>query len=480
MQMSVGRKFLHGGDRVIHLRHERPSLWHAGLAKDIEDLWEPWMREADRLLEDATLVESVYEAQGKRHPQSRLRGRAQTPAEVALRLLILKHVRNWSYDTLEREVRANLVYRAFTRIGDEKVPDAKTLARLGQVIGPEVIRNLHERLVELARKHGVVEGRRMRVDTTVVETNIHYPTDSSLLGDGARALTRTMKKIEAQSGGLGKKIRDRMRTVKKRVLAIALTSRQAGPQRDERQRKQYAELLRVTRKILNQANGVIEEVEHLPPRRRRRVRKVREQLERMAGRVRQVVKQTKARIFQGITHFPGKIVSVFEPHTEIIRKGKASKPTEFGKLIQVQEAENQIITHYQVFAERPADSTLLVPAVQEHCRRFGRVPYLAAADAGFYSQRDEKTLQAMGVKRVAIPNRSTRSEERRRFQKQRWFRAGQRWRTGSEGRISVLKRRHGLSRSRYRGFRGIERWVGLGVIADNLIQIGRCLALQRT
>ncbi len=364
--MSIGGKFRHGGDRVIHLRHERPSLWHAGLAKDIEDLWEPWMREADRLLEDAALVESVYEAQGKRHPQSRSRGRAQTPAEVALRLLILKHVRNWSYDTLEREVRANLVYRAFTRIGDEKVPDAKTLARLGQVIGPEVIRNLHQRLMELARERGIVEGRRMRVDTTVVETNIHYPTDSSLLGDGARVLTRTMKKIEAKTGGLRKKIRDRMRTVKKRVMAIALATRQPGPQREERQRKQYAELLSVTRKILNQAQGVMEEVEHLAPRRRKRVRKVRETLELMAERVRQVVKQTKARIFQGITHFPGKIVSVFEPHTEIIRKGKASKPTEFGKLVQVQEAENQIITHYEVFAERPADSALLVPAVEEH------------------------------------------------------------------------------------------------------------------
>ena len=131
---------------MIQLRHRQPSLWHSGLAKDIEDLWEPWMKEVDRLLEDAALVESVYDAQGKRHPNSRTRGRTQTPAEVALRLLILKHVRNWSYDTLEREVRANLVYRAFTRIGDEKVPDAKTLARLGQAIGPAVISELHERV----------------------------------------------------------------------------------------------------------------------------------------------------------------------------------------------------------------------------------------------------------------------------------------------------------------------------------------------
>src|SRR6266478_5568298 len=125
------------------------------------------MREVDQLLEDAALVESVYDAQGKRHPKSRTRGRTQTPAEVVLRLLILKHVRNWSYDTLEREVRANLVYRAFTSIGDENVPDAKTLAGLGQVIGPEVIGELHERL----------QRRKIRVDNTVVETNIHYPTD---------------------------------------------------------------------------------------------------------------------------------------------------------------------------------------------------------------------------------------------------------------------------------------------------------------
>jgi len=463
---------------VIQLRHAQPTLWHKGLAKDIEDLWEPWMKEADRLLDDAALLETVYEAQGQRHRHSRRLGRLQTPAEIALRLLILKHVRNWGYDTLEREVRANLVYRAFTRIGDGKVPDAKTLARIGQVIGPEVIGDLHERLVAMAREHGVVKGRKLRVDTTVVETNIHYPTDSSLLGDGARVLMRTMKKIDKKAGGLKQKIRDRMRTVKKRVVAIALAARQTGPQREERRRQQYAELLTVTRRILNQAEGVLQEVEQLGRPRRRRLEPLREILETMAGRVRQVVSQARARVFQGITHFPEKIVSVFEPHTEIIRKGKASKPTEFGKLVQVQEAENQIITHYRVFPERPSDQHLLVPAVEEHQRRFGRVPRLVAADAGFYSQANEKKVQEMGVSWVAVPHRSTHSAQRRALQKRGWFRAAQRWRTGSEGRISVLKRRHGLNRCRYRGLTGMERWVGLGVIADNLIQIGTHLALQ--
>src|SRR2546426_8878429 len=240
---------------MIQLRHRQPSLWHSGLAKDIEDLWEPWMREVDQLLEDAALVESVYDAQGKRHPKSRTRGRTQTPAEVVLRLLILKHVRNWSYDTLEREVRANLVYRAFTRIGDEKVPDAKTLARLGQVIGPEVIGELHERLMEMARERGVVQGRKMRVDTTVVETNIHYPTDSGLLGDGARVLTRTMKKVEKAAGGLKTRIRDRMRSVNKKVIAIALAGRLKGAEGEERRVGRDRGMGGFKGKMLGQAEG---------------------------------------------------------------------------------------------------------------------------------------------------------------------------------------------------------------------------------
>ena len=466
---------------MIQLRHRQPSLWHSGLAKDIEDLWEPWMKEVDQLLEDAALVESVYDAQGKRHPKSPdARTNANTGGSGAPGyLLILKHVRNWSYDTLEREVRANLVYRAFTRIGDEKVPDAKTLARLGQAIGPEVIGELHERLMELARERGVVQGRKMRVDTTVVETNIHYPTDSGLLGDGARVLTRTMKRVEKATGGLQKRIRNRMRSVNKKVIAIALAGRLKGPEAEERRVERYRELVSLTRKIVHQAEGVLEEMQHLPGRRQAQLKRLREILETMAGRVRQVVRQTKARVFQGITQYPHKIVSLFEPHTEIIRKGKASKPNEFGKLVKVQEAENQIITHYEVYAERPEDSRLLVPAVQQHQRQFGRAPRMVAADTGFYSLKNEKTIQGMGVARVAVPSRNSKSSERRKLQKTRWFRAGQRWRTGCEGRISVLKRRHGLNRCRYRGFEGMQRWVGLGVVADNLIQIGRCLAAQR-
>src|SRR5712671_4513704 len=385
---------------MIKLRHQQPSLWHRGLAEDIEGLWEPWMRLVDELLEDEQLLDTVYEAQGERHPQSRSRGRMQTPAEVLLRLLLLKHIRNWSYDVLEREVRANLVYRAFTRIGDEKVPDAKTLARLGQLIEPKVIEQLHRRVVELAQERGVTQGRKLRVDTTVVESNIHYPTDSSLLGDGTRVLTRTMKKIEEKAGGLKRKVRDRMRSVRKRVLAIALSTRYLGAEGEARRKKQYRELLSLTRKTVNQAQRILEEVKAGPRSRRIPLRSLVESLATMMGRVQQVVKQTRLRIFAGVTKSQEKIVSVFEAHTEIIRKGKASKPTEFGKLVKIQEAENQIITDYEVYAERPNDSDLLVEAVEKHEKCFGQTPITVAADAGFYSSANEKKLEEKGVRRV--------------------------------------------------------------------------------
>jgi IS5 family transposase len=190
------------------------------------------------------------------------------------------------------------------------------------------------------------------------------------------------------------------------------------------------------------------------------------------------MRQARERIFAGDTRTPGKLVSIFEPHTEIIRKGKAAKPTEFGKMVKIQEAEQQIVTHYEVYDQRPNDSDLLIPALDLHQEQFDRPPRVIAADAGFFSTRNETAAWARGVKRVAIPNRNTKSAERKALQRKPWFRQAQRWRSGCEGRISLLKRRHGLNRSRYRGADGIKRWVGMGVIADNLINIGRAMTAR--
>jgi transposase, IS5 family len=285
-----------------------------------------------------------------------------------------------------------------------------------------------------------------------------------------------MKKVEQAAGGLVSKVRNRMRTVRKKVIAIALASRQKGAAGEEKRRHIYKGLLRTTRKIVNQAKRVMGEVDQLSQRRKKQFSGLRGQLATMVERVQQVVRQTRARVFSGNTKFDEKLVSVFEPQTEIIRKGKASKPTEFGKLIKVQEAENQIITHYEVYDERPTDSVLLVNAVEIHAQQTGSPPQMVAADAGFYSQANKKRLQEMGVKNVSVPNRHSRSEQRRSHEQRRAFQRGQRWRTGCEGRISVLKRRHGLNRCLYRGQDGMRRWVGLGVVADNLINMGLYLA----
>src|SRR6202167_739188 len=377
-------------------------LWEGMIDEDVRALWEPWMLQADRLLEDDELIDRVYEAQGERHEHSATKGRSQTPAEMVLRLLLLKHVRNWSFDTLEREVWMNLASRDFARIGMGKVPDAKTLARIAQALGGEVIAELHRRLVEIAREEGVIRGRKLRVDTTVVETNIHYPTDSSLLGDGARVLTRTMKKIETQAGQLKRRVRNRTRSVSKRVIAIATASRHKGPEGEAKRKRQYKELLRYSRQILNDATRVMAEVEEMSRRKKKGLRGLCEHLSVMAGRVREVVRQTKIRILDGITQMPGKIVSLFEPHSEIIRKGKASKPTEFGKLVQVQETENQIITHYDVFDRRPSDRDLLSGAVETHERVLGRMPILVTADAGYYSRAQEQAVEDKGGKWGAV------------------------------------------------------------------------------
>ena len=181
-------------------------------------------------------------------------------------------------------------------------------------------------------------------------------------------------------------------------------------------------------------------------------------------------------MLQGNTRAEGKLLSVFEPETEVIRKGNAKRPNEFGKLVKVQEVENRLITHYEVLAKRPADSTLLLPSLQQHVQQFGCAPRAIAADPGFFSAANEASAERMGVKRVSIPASGTPGKQRKEKQKQRWFKKLQRWRTGCEGRISVLKRRHGLQRSRYKGLCGMKRWVGLGVIADNIIHIGDHMA----
>jgi transposase, IS5 family len=294
-----------------------------------------------------------------------------------------------------------------------------------------------------------------------------------------------MKQVTAIAGHVGTTLRDRSRSVKFRLLEIGRIARSKGAQRQEKLTQAYAKLLTATSRVVRQAKRFSQEIGTRMKRtadvlHQAALDGLRRVLDTFVPRVQQVMRHTRARIVGGNTHVKSKLLSLFEPSTEVIRKGKASKPNEFGKLVKIQEAENQIITAYVVYDQRPSDSDLLIPALEAHAQILGRMPRLVAADAAFYSGTNEATAHAKGVKRVCIPNRSTKSVERKREQKKRWFRKGQKWRTGCEGRISVVKRRHGLNRCRYKGDAGMKRWVGLGVIADNLINIGRVLATRPT
>ena len=313
---------------ILHRRLQR-SFADGLIADEVSDLWEPWMRHVDEVLEDETVLDLVQQELSERIKKSQTRGRRGTTAEVVLRMLLLKHMRDWSFEVLTREVRANLVYREFTRIGGGTVPDDKTMGRLARQLGPERIEEIHQRVVAIAQEKKVVTGRKMRVDTTVVETNIHYPTDSSLLGDGVRVLTRTMKKITEIAGAVGTQLRDRKRSVGRRLREIGRASRSRGQQRREKLKNSYGKLLEATSRVVRQAQRFSEEIadgvkSSADVMEQAALEGLKKGLDTMAPRVRQVMRQTRDRVFGGITDSADKIFSLFEPTTEIIRKGKAA------------------------------------------------------------------------------------------------------------------------------------------------------------
>src|SRR6202020_2738472 len=249
-----------GGSRMIEMRRRQLSFGDGLIAEEVSDLCESWMMHADAVLADDDIVAAVYEALAKRHPKSRCRGRRGAPAEMVLRLLVLKHIRNWSYEVWDREVRANLVYRDFTRVGGGKMPDAKTMGRWGMALGPEVLKQVHARMVKIALEKGVATGRRMRVDTTVVETDGHHPTDSILLGAGVRVLTRMMKQITKIAGAVGTKLRGRSRGVKFRLLKIGRVARAKGAIDQDKLKRRYGQLLDATSRVVGQAKRFSAEI----------------------------------------------------------------------------------------------------------------------------------------------------------------------------------------------------------------------------
>jgi IS5 family transposase len=302
---------------------------------------DPRLRRIDEVLEDDALLDGVMAAMRARFPQSGRRGRRGTPAEVVLRMLVLKHLKNWSYEQLEWEVKGNLVYRHFCRIDAGKVPDAKTMVRLGQLLEGPALRGVFERVVEMAVERRATKGRKLRVDTTVVETPIRYPSDSRLCEDVTQGACREIERLRSAGVTAPRGFRNVRRSVTRRVREITHVSRRPIAREAKRRALQrpYRRLLAITRRTIRQAAQTVKRAKRRPYLSGRHRRSVRN-LGRLVRLGKRGVEQTKERVFKGNAKSREKLVSIFEPQTKILRRGKAGKPTEFGQMVKVQEASS--------------------------------------------------------------------------------------------------------------------------------------------
>ena len=453
-----------------------PKLWAA---------FEPELRALDRLLDDDEVFRRVKADLARRAPHSLTRGRPGTPVEVVLRLLVVKRLYAWSYEEVERFVADSLVLRQFCRVYLERVPDDTTLLRWANLIAPATLAALNERVVELARALKVTRGRKLRVDSTVVATTIHHPSDSGLLADGVRVLSRLVRRAKAVLGeaataaGLSRGVfRTRTRSVRRLVQRLHRLARRKGEGATERLRHAYARLIGVARKSRGQAAAVCAA---LRARSEVNARRLGRQFATFLPRVERAIAQATRRVLKGeAVPAAEKIVSLFEPHTRIIVRHKAGKPVEFGRKLWLEEVEGGIIAGWRLLEAPGQDAPQLGPSLTAHRQRFGKPPRLLTADRGVFSPRNEAQAERAGVRRVAIPaaGRASGTPERSRKERQGWFRRGLRFRAGIEGRISVLQRCYGLDRCRDHGERGMGRWVGWGIVAANLERIARTVAAR--
>lgn len=468
---------------IAPLAHQS-TLFYAAFAREAALLKDDLLDEVDLLLEDPELVKIARDALGRRSSKSSSMGRyGKIAPDQLVRSCALKHLKGWSFRELEREIRGSLVYRKFTRFGGAPIPSYKTFSCDFALLGDSGTRLVHERVVQRAVEERVASGNKLRTDTTVIETNVHYPQDSTLLGDGIRVLTRTLGRIAGECGASGLKVVDHARATKHRVLEIhraAKTVHEAGRAKLE---DGYRKLLGIARGVLRQAeqvgkdlgSGALEMAGASLPR----LVALEARLKHFTPLVKQVIAQTQARVFGGDNHFPGKLMSLFEEHTAAIRKGKAHKPTEFGRLVRVDEVEGGIVSHYEVSDGNPPDQHGLLPAIEQHKKTFSRPPRMVTADRGFFSAANVNEAEKQGVGRVAIPGRGRLSIERAQRQAQRWFKRALRWRTGIEARIATLKHRFDMVRARYKGDHGLKRYVGWSVIVQNLVAIARAKARRK-
>jgi transposase, IS5 family len=458
---------------MLRNHHNRTDLF--ALVPQLGLRFDPQLEQLDRLLDDDEILDRVREGMARRSPRSRSRGRPSTPVEVVLRMLVVMRLYSWSFEQAEYFVNDSLVLRQSCRVYLERVPDDTTLIRRAGTIGPEALEALNDRVVQLARSLKVTRGRKLRVDTTAVETDIHFPTDSGLVGDGVRVVSRLLRRARAALGeaasGLKEASRSRVRTARKLSQQLHRIARRKNEQGREALKAAYVRLVATAKRTGAQGKRVLEVLKgHADDPGARRLA---ERLGEVLPRLKQGVRQAERRVLEN-DPVPSaeKLLSLFEPHTRVVPRFKAGRPVEFGRKIRLDEVEGGIIVGYSVLEKGGGqDQEHLAESLANHKRQFGRPPRLLAADRGMSSAANERLAKEAGIKHVALPHVGKAPPDRRAEEKGPRFRGAYKFRAGIEGRIHVLRRDYGLKRSRYHGERGMGRWVGWGVVAHNLSRV---------
>jgi len=443
---------------MLKIENNQLTIWDALLPEPLRKLPDE-LASIDELLDDPTFLAPFIDA----HPSRR--GRPTVPAETYLRLMYLKHRYNLGYETLVQEVSDSLTWRRFCHIDlDAKVPDSTTLIKARKRYGEAMTEMLNASLLQSLQEKQVLRTRKLRTDTTVIESDIHHPTDATLLQDGVRTMNRLMKQVRKVASHAAQGFEDKSREVKSKILSIAKLLRR-------RTQQSWEDLNAITEEVADLAEGVCVQVElaaeAIKDKGKAMTSALKDKLKDAAELTRKLVGQARE-VVSGNRVIPGRIVSFYDPEARPIKKGKLGKTVEFGYKVRIDETESGFVTGYELYAGNPSDDDLLIPAVEQHIARFGAAPHAVATDRGFGSQANEKAVAALGVTRVSLPTRGKKSKKRTEHEKQHWFQDLQRYRAAGEAKISLLKRKYGLGRSRYRGLVGSKTWVGFGIWVHNL------------
>ena len=459
---------------MLVCRNPQPTtLWESILPEPYLEL------PAELAAVDALLDDAVFFAPFAAHFHAVL-GRPSIPMETYLRMMWLKYRYKIGYETLCREVAGSISWTRFCRIAlGGRVPHPTTLMKITSRCGEDTVTDLNDALLDKASDAKLVKLDRVRADTTVVEANVAYPTDSGLLAHAISLLVTLVARVHAAGGATRTKVRDRRRAAGRRARSIAANlKRRNGDAKDA--------VLRITGELAGLAGVTADEADHVLRNARRALRTAGpaasaklaalvDQLDTVIDRTRRIAAQTQVRLSGDTPDGATRIVSLHDPDARPIRKGRLGKPVEFGYKAQVVDNVDGIVIDHSVHVGNPGDSGLLLPAIKRIIARFGKAPRAVTADRGYHNTTVETDLGDLGVKHVVIPRTGKPSAARRAHEQRRGFRKLVKWRTGSEGRISHLKHSYGWDRTMLDGIDGAQTWCGWGVMTHNSVKISRLL-----